>query len=322
MQFLIRIVRKLFSILVKKPFKAIFCRNMVEFNMGITQKFRQYFQVNDIDFKEKQLIENMDEISCNYIKHTVDLYRRTTNCKPNAKSICIKDKWCDYDKVQIENAKNVKQPFPNDIHIDEFMMANCYGLTDLPKDVFAKIHDGGIIDCGAFVGDTCVLFNHYFPKTPIYAFDPMEKNIAEIDKQIGNGVIKNTTLFHAGVADKTGKGKFIVVADNELMAIAEDENANGKAIMQYDIVTLDDKLGGKKISLIKADTEGLEMLIILGAEKILKKQKPVLAIAMYHTPQDFFDLKSKIAEMNPEYKFMVRRSQVHHPLYELVLIAY
>jgi len=290
--------------------------------MGINQKFRQYYKVNDIDLKEKSLIENMDKISCDYIEHTINLYQKVANLKPNAKSICIKNQWCDYDKVEMENAKNTKQPFPNDIYIEEFMLSNCYGLTDLPKDVFAKIHSGGIIDCGAFVGDTCVMFNMYFPETQIYAFDPMEKNMAEINKLIGNGIIKNTTFFHCGVADKAGKGNFIVIADNELMAINESNNADGKEIMQYDIVTLDEKLGDRKISLIKADTEGLEMLIILGSEKILKEQKPVLAIAMYHTPQDFFDLKSKIAEINPEYKFMVRRSQVHHPLYELVLIAY
>lgn len=43
---------------------------------------------------------------------------------------------------------------------------------------------------------------------------------------------------------------------------------------------------------------------------------------MYHTPEDFFELKNKLKMINPDYKFMVRRSEMIIPMADLVLIAY
>lgn len=76
------------------------------------------------------------------------------------------------------------------------------------------------------------------------------------------------------------------------------------------------------IGLIKIDTEGFETYIIKGAQKIIQRDKPVLAIAIYHTPKDFFELKDIILSFNPDYKFMIRRSEPILPSADLVLIAY
>ena len=54
----------------------------------------------------------------------------------------------------------------------------------------------------------------------------------------------------------------------------------------------------------------------------IKNQKPVLAVAIYHTPEDFFDLKNELRRLNPDYKFMIRRSEQLIPTADLVLIAY
>ena len=74
--------------------------------------------------------------------------------------------------------------------------------------------------------------------------------------------------------------------------------------------------------MIKLDTESCEADIIKGAVNVLRKDKPVLAIAMYHTPIDFFELKTQLENLNLGYKFMIRRSQMILPQADLVLIAY
>ena len=77
-----------------------------------------------------------------------------------------------------------------------------------------------------------------------------------------------------------------------------------------------------KVGLIKLDTEGFETLIIEGSIEIIKRDKPILVIAIYHTPQDFFELKDKIKNLNMGYKFLIRRSEMVLPQADLVLIAY
>ena len=58
------------------------------------------------------------------------------------------------------------------------------------------------------------------------------------------------------------------------------------------------------------------------AKEVIKRDKPVVVAAMYHTPEDFFDLKDKLKTLNPDYKFMIRRSEPIIPMADLVLIAY
>ena len=89
-----------------------------------------------------------------------------------------------------------------------------------------------------------------------------------------------------------------------------------------ELVPLDTSYNGENLGLIKIDTEGFESKIIEGAKNLIKKYKPVLAVAIYHTPQDFFDLKDKILQINPNYKFMIRRSEDILPCADLVLIAF
>lgn len=76
------------------------------------------------------------------------------------------------------------------------------------------------------------------------------------------------------------------------------------------------------IGLIKLDIEGFESAAIEGAKEIIKRDKPIVVAAMYHTPKDFFELKNKLKMINPDYKFMVRRSEMIIPMADLVLIAY
>ena len=79
---------------------------------------------------------------------------------------------------------------------------------------------------------------------------------------------------------------------------------------------------GNSLGLIKSDTEGYESKIIDGAANLIKKYKPVLVIAIYYTPEDFFEMKDKIAKLNPDYKFMIRRSEFIIPTADFILIAY
>lgn len=61
--------------------------------------------------------------------------------------------------------------------------------------------------------------------------------------------------------------------------------------------------------MIKLDTESCESLIIEGGKEVIKRDKPVLTIAMYHTLEDFFDLKQKLIDLGYE-NFMIRRSEM------------
>ena len=66
----------------------------------------------------------------------------------------------------------------------------------------------------------------------------------------------------------------------------------------------------RSVSLIKMDVEGYEEQTLLGAEKTIKKYKPVLLISCYHDMQaptgQMFRIKKYIESLNLGYKIMFR----------------
>ena len=159
---------------------------------------------------------------------------------------------------------------------------------------------------GGYNGDTALVFNMHFPNSPVHVYEPIEQYVDTINRFLAVDKCNNKIIpINKGLGDRVTK----------------------TLIMGYamaDITTIDAEYIGKKerIGLIKLDTEGMETKIINGAEKVIQRDKPILAIAIYHRPEDFFELKDRIKMMNHDYKFMIRKSEPSLPQADLILIAY
>lgn len=71
--------------------------------------------------------------------------------------------------------------------------------------------------------------------------------------------------------------------------------------------------------MIKMDVEGAELESLKGARETILRNRPKLAICIYHKPEDMTEIPLYIKSLVPEYKFFVR----HHSNYfaETVLYA-
>lgn len=71
------------------------------------------------------------------------------------------------------------------------------------------------------------------------------------------------------------------------------------------VVTLDSYVeeNGIEVGLIKTDLEGFEQSFLKGAMNTIKKYKPTLMISIYHSAQDYFQIKPMIESLNLGYKF-------------------
>ena len=245
----------------------------------------------------------MDLISCEYIDKLISISKSYyTYTKKN-----FNLGWTKYDlQEEAECAKiNFEQPFPDIANYSPFKFYSLYGLKDLPKEVLENINGKDIIDAGGYTGDTAVLFAQNFKKSKVFVYEPIIENINTIKNTISAGKFDNIIPVPKGVGDKNERIKFSYNYEN-----------------MADIVRLDDDYKGENLGLIKSDIEGFEGQLIDGAAGLIKKYKPVLTISCYHSAEDFFELKRRIQAINPEYKFMIRRSDKTYPCVELVLVAY
>lgn len=79
---------------------------------------------------------------------------------------------------------------------------------------------------------------------------------------------------------------------------------NGKNKIQ--LRKIDTLIMDKKITYIKADIEGFEQEMLLGAENTIKKNKPKIAITTYHKENNPKDIIKLIKTYVPEYKYFVK----------------
>lgn len=77
-------------------------------------------------------------------------------------------------------------------------------------------------------------------------------------------------------------------------------------------------LGDRPVTFIKMDIEGAEPAALRGAEPILVRQKPKLAICVYHRPQHLWEIPLYIKRVVPEYRIYLR----HHTPMEYETVCY
>jgi hypothetical protein len=75
------------------------------------------------------------------------------------------------------------------------------------------------------------------------------------------------------------------------------------------------------VGLIKVDVEGFEQPLLHGAVNTIKTQKPVLLISIYHSLDDFFNIKPLIESWNLNYEFTLVKPVNSCIMEETMLIA-
>ena len=58
---------------------------------------------------------------------------------------------------------------------------------------------------------------------------------------------------------------------------------------------------------IKVDIEGNALEFVKGAKETLTKFRPVLSVAIYHNPYEFFEVKPLLENLLPDYVFLIRK---------------
>jgi len=181
------------------------------------------------------------------------------------------------------------------------------------KSIVKLTEEEVFVDGGAYNGDTLELFmkatNKQYKK--YYAFEPDEDNLNELKSLIELQQFKNVIPMKRGIYSES---KEICFSGKKGLSSFIDRNGDGVIkVEKIDEVCSD-------ATFIKMDIEGAELEALRGAENTIIKNKPKLAICIYHKIEHLTDIILHIDSLRKDYKYYVRQHSKNSSD-ELVLYA-
>lgn len=169
------------------------------------------------------------------------------------------------------------------IYEQDFVIAY---LTDIIKS------SKTILDIGAHAGSHTVLYKYINPDCIIYSFEPQSMMFNLLQHNINKNFFANIKTFNFGVANietNSTMNGYVIDGDNAGQNIqygtGKRFNLGGLQIgsggEEIKTITID-SLNLDSCDYIKIDVEGFEPLVLIGAEKTIKKFKPVILFESNH----------------------------------------
>jgi hypothetical protein len=148
-----------------------------------------------------------------------------------------------------------------------------------------------VIDAGACAGEFSALAG--IKGCKVYAFEPMPDIVDNYLSKTAEWN-PNITICQCALSDKPGELIF---------------NKNISNAINLDAFVEENNL--PSVDFIKADIEGAERYMLMGAKRVLKEFAPKLAVCTYHLPDDPQILRKLILEANPDYIIEERFNKIY-----------
>ena len=191
-----------------------------------------------------------------------------------------------------------------------------YGLNLIKK---TKINNTTVIDCGAFTGDTVLLFNQLLNPKKIVALEPDPLNLKRLTQTIKKSNLTNVLAIPTAVG--SSKKTAGITLSGTAGAHLSPRKPNQPTVPTNTIDNLVKKHTLQNIKLIKMDIEGSELEALKGAKKTIKKHQPALIISAYHQGRDIFEIPPLINKLNSHYKLRFANIDQSSPTTDKVIIA-
>jgi FkbM family methyltransferase len=173
-----------------------------------------------------------------------------------------------------------------------------------PGDLIRPLPDEAFVDCGAFTGDTIEAFiaarGRRFSQIMAVEPDPLNCRVLQdrVDdwSRSGVGPIRIEPL---AVGSHRGRLQF------ETTGTAG--SSVGSGLDTVEVAPLDELCADFRPTYFKFDVEGAEHDALVGASATIRANSPVLAVCLYHRPEDLWDIPLLVRSLVPEYRLHVRR---------------
>lgn len=170
------------------------------------------------------------------------------------------------------------------------------------------------VDGGCYDGEDCIRFAKMCngEYSQILAFEPDEVNVGICRERLK--ALERVQVIQLGL-DKTDKELNFLVSGTSSSRIVEDGDDTSLSVTGLPIdgnvgsicvTSLDKYTKDIEVGFIKLDIEGNEVNAIKGARETIVRDKPFLAICVYHKKGDILAIMDLIHNLEPSYRFWLR----------------
>lgn len=179
-----------------------------------------------------------------------------------------------------------------------------YELNQYFADGLVQLEENEVfIDCGGNHAETAEEFINRVNNThkAVYTLEPDEICYYAAKACIKRKKLRDVTLLALGLGRGKGEARFSSVGGG-----SSNINDQGDIVIQID--SIDNLLYDKeRVTYIKMDIEGAEMDALLGATKTIARDKPKLAVCLYHKTGDFYELPYYLMNTYEGYDYYIRQ---------------
>ncbi len=139
--------------------------------------------------------------------------------------------------------------------------------------IFKEVLKEGIVavDVGAHIGYYTLLASSLVGESgKVYAFEPEPQNFSALLGNIVLNGFQNIKPFQKAVFSHSGKMPLYIGAHSGMHSLFKVKDTTGEKVM-VEMVSLDEVFTKAKVDLVKVDTQGAELDVLMGMQKLIKR---------------------------------------------------
>ena len=178
-----------------------------------------------------------------------------------------------------------------------------HGLAFWQDKVSAYLRNKVFIDAGACIGELEPCLLEYEP-SGIYAFEPSKKNVRLFEKEMKKRRIgpEQVQIVPVGLGNENCCMHFSDCGGSGQKM--DSTGADSCTIVPLDEFAADNHISG--IGLLKSDVEGMGLQLCRGAISVIKRDRPVLLLAAYHSRDELLGQYEYLHKELSDYHFELR----------------
>lgn len=259
----------------------------------------RFFSDSEIEDIFKELDEHSIELAKRFMRRQIHLPKGSYIIHP--KYFYTPEEQAEYKKLLPELKKTCRKfGFPFDKVGAESLYYH-HGLRFAPDYIKNNIAGKLFGDVGGYWGDSALVFMDYSPDKVII-FEPIAENRRILLKTLNHNHISfdKYNIQPIGLSDTVE-----VFDDMECKPLDEIS-------LQF----------GKPFGVLKADIEGMGLKFIQGAEQTIRRDRPLLSLAIYHDADEFAGIYQTLKSWDLNYHFEIKQFSPLIAGGELSLFAY